>query len=124
LVAARILIAFEDEYRAYREVLAAAIRVLRRRAQVESAELDALAQEVERLDPHLVVCSRPNTVDPGGRPAWVELPIDPIRPARVCVGGRYSERTNPTMEVLLGVVDEVEEQLTRTEGGGDLLLGC
>jgi hypothetical protein len=75
------------------------------------------------LDPHLLVCSRPNTVDPGGRPAWVELPTDPTRPARVCVGGRYSERTNPSLEVLLGVVDEVEEQLTRTEGG-DLLLGC
>jgi hypothetical protein len=124
LVAARILIAFEDEYRAYREAIAAAIRVLRPRAQVETAGLDALAEEVERLDPHLVICSRPNTVDPRGRPAWVELPIDPTRPARVCVGGRYSERTNPTMEVLLGVVDEVEEQLTRTEGGGDLLLGC
>jgi F420-dependent methylenetetrahydromethanopterin dehydrogenase len=124
LVAARILIAFENEYRAYREAIAAAIRVLRPRAQVESAGLDALAQEVERLDPHLVVCSRPNTVEPGSRPAWVELPLDPTRAARVCVGGRYSERTNPTLEVLVGVVDAVEEQLTRTEGGGDLLLGC
>jgi hypothetical protein len=123
LVAARILVAFENEYRAYREVIAAAIRVLRPCAQVETAGLDALAEEVERLDPHLLLCSRPNTVDPGGRPAWVELPTDPTRPARVCVGGRYSERTNPTLEVLLGVVDEVEEQLTRTEGG-DLLLGC
>jgi F420-dependent methylenetetrahydromethanopterin dehydrogenase len=117
------LVAFEDEYRAYREAIAAAIRVLRPRAQVESAGLDALAQEVERLDPHLVVCSRPNTVEPGSRPAWVELPTDPTRPARVCVGGRYSERTNPTLEVLVGVVDEVEEQLARTEDD-DLPLGC
>ena len=35
--------------------------------------------------------------------------------------GRYSERANPTVEVLLGIVDEVEEQLAE---GGDLLLGC
>ena len=123
MVAARILVVFEDEYRAYRETIAAAIRILRPRTQVESAELEALAEEVERLDPHLVVCSRPNTVDPRGRPAWVELPIDPTRPARVCIGGRYSERTNPTLEVLLQVVDEVEERLARIEGG-DLLLGC
>jgi hypothetical protein len=122
LVAARILVAFEDEYRAYREVIAAAIRVLRPGAQVESSNLDALAQEVERLDPHVVICSRPNTVDPGGRPAWVVLPTDPTRPARTCVGGRYSERSNPTVEVLLRVVDEVEEQLA--EGDDLLLLGC
>jgi F420-dependent methylenetetrahydromethanopterin dehydrogenase len=122
LVTARILVAFEDEYRAYREVIAAAIRVLRPGAQVESSNLDALAQEVERLDPHVVICSRPNTVDPGGRPAWVVLPTDPTRPARTCVGGRYSERSNPTVEVLLRVVDEVEEQLA--EGDDLLLLGC
>jgi hypothetical protein len=120
LVAARILIAFEDEHRVYREAIAGAIRVHRPHAQVETAGPGALAEEVERLDPHLVVCSRPNTVDPGGRPAWVELPIDPIRPARVCVGGRYSERTNPTLDVLLGVIDEVEE-LIRTNKD---LRGC
>ncbi len=123
MVAARILVAVEDEYLAYREVIAAAIRVLRPGAQVESANLDALAQEIERLDPHVVICSRPNTVDPGRRPAWVVLPTDPIRPARICIGGRYSERVNPTVEVLLGIVDEVEERLTEPEDG-DLLMGC
>ncbi len=123
MVAARILVAFEDEYLAYREVIAAAIRVLRPGAQVHSANLDALAQAVERLDPHVVICSRPNTVDPGRRPAWIVLPTHPTRPARICVGGRYSERANPTVEVLLGIVDEVEEQLTEAEDS-DLLLGC
>jgi F420-dependent methylenetetrahydromethanopterin dehydrogenase len=115
------LVAIEDEYRVYREVIAAAIRVLRPGADVESANLDALAQEVERLDPHVVICSRPNTVDPGGRLAWVVLSTDPTRPARICVGGRYSEQVNPTVEVLVGIVDEVEERLAE---GGDLLLGC
>ncbi len=123
MVAARILVAFEDEYLAYREVIAAAIRVLRPGAQVESANLEVLAQEVERLDPHVVICGRPNTVDPGGRPAWVVLPTDPTRPARICVGGRYWEQANPTVEVLLGVVDEVEELLAEAEGD-ELLLGC
>jgi hypothetical protein len=115
LVATRILVAFEDEYRTYREVIAAGIRVLLPRAEMETAGLDALGEALERFDPQLVICSRPNTVDPGGRPAWVELPLHPTRPARVCVGGRYSESTKPTLEALLRVVDEVEERLVRTE---------
>ena len=94
-------------------MIAAAIRVLRPHARVESATLDALGEEVERFDPQLVICCRPNTVDPGGRIAWVELSIESTRPSRVCVGGRYRESTNPTLEVLLAVIDEVEE-LIRT----------
>ena len=37
--------------------------------------------------------------------------------------GRYSERVDPTVEVLLGIVDEVEERLSEAEDG-DLLMGC
>ncbi len=109
----RILVAFEDDYRTYREVLAASIRILRPHVEVGSASLEELADEIERLNPHLVVCSRPNTVDPGGRIAWVELSIESTRPSKACVGGRYRESANPTLEVLLAVIDEVEE-LIRT----------
>jgi hypothetical protein len=117
----RVLLAFEDDYRAYRGVIAAAIQILRPQAEVvETAGLEALREEIERFDPQLVICSRPNTVDPGGRPAWVELPMDPLRPTRVCVGGRYSERTTPTLDMLLGVIDEVEELIRTNEDLG----GC
>lgn len=105
--------AFEEIYRSYQGVIAAAIRVLRPHADVEIATLDALGEEIERFDPELVICSRPNAADPGGRIAWVELSIDPTRPSKVCVGGRYSESTNPTVDVLLAVIDEVEK-LIRT----------
>ena len=94
-------------------MIAAALRVLRPHAEVETTTLDALGDEIGRSDPDLVICNRPNTVDPGGRIAWVELSIDPTQPTRVCVGGRYAEPTNPTLEVLLAVIDEVEE-LIRT----------
>jgi hypothetical protein len=115
-----MLVAFEEDYRAYRDVLAAAIRILRPQAEVENASLESLGERIEHFDPELVVCSRPNTVDPGGRIAWVELSIDPTRPSKVCVGGRYSESTNPTLEVLLAVIDEVEELIqTNTD-----LKGC
>jgi hypothetical protein len=71
--------------------------------------LDTLEEAVERFDPELVICSRPNFVDPGGRIAWVELSIESTRATKICVGGRYWEPTNPTLEVLLTVIDEVEE---------------
>ncbi len=110
----RILVAFEDEYRAYRGVIAAAIRVFRPRAEVVVVGLYALGDEVARFDPHLVICNQPNTVDPGGRSAWVELPVDPTRPARACVGGRYSESRNPLLDELLSIIDDVE-RLVGTE---------
>ena len=90
-------------------MIAAAIRVLRPHAEVEIATLEALGKEIERFDPELVICSRPNTIDPGGRIAWVELSIEATRASKICVGGRYSESTNPTLEVLLTLIDEVEE---------------
>ena len=110
----RILVAFEDEYRVYRGVIAVAIRLQRPRAEVVVVDLYALGDEVVRFDPHLVICSQPNTVDPGGRPAWVELPVDPTRPARACVGGRYSESRNPLLDELLSIIDDVE-RLVGTE---------
>jgi hypothetical protein len=115
-----ILVAFEDDYRAYRDMIAAAIWMLRPHIEVATSGLERLGEHIERFDPQLVICTRANTVDPGGRPAWVELSVDPLEPTKVCIGGRYSERTNLTLEALLGVIDEVEE-LVRTNGG---LGGC
>jgi hypothetical protein len=116
----RVLVAFEDDYRAYRDVIAAGIRALRPHSKVQTADVDVLEEEVKRLDPHVVICSQPNTVDPGGRLGWVELLMEPLHPSKICVGGRYSERTNPTLEVLLAVIDEVEKLVqTNTD-----LRGC
>jgi hypothetical protein len=101
-------------------VIAASIRILRPHTEVETTTLDALGEEVERFDPELVICSRPNTVDPDGRLAWIELSIDSTRPSKVCVGGRYSESTNPTLEVLLAAIDEVGEIIR----ANNHLMGC
>jgi hypothetical protein len=94
-------------------VIAASIRILRPHTEVETTSLDGLREVVEHVDPELVISTQPNTVDPGGRIAWIELSIDSTRPSKVCVGGRYWESTNPTLEVLLAAIDEVEE-LNRT----------
>ncbi len=115
-----ILVAFEDDYRAYRDMIAAAIWMLRPHVEVETAGLERLGEYIERFDPQLVISTHPNSVDPGGRLAWVELSLHPTRPTKVCVGGRYSEQTNLTLDALLAVIDEVEE-LIRTNG---VLGGC
>ena len=116
----RVLVAIEDDYRSYREVIAAGICVLRPRTEVETAPMEELEEQVERFDPQLVVCSRPNTLASRRCAGWVELPLDPTRPTKICVAGRYSKRINPPIAVLLAVIDEVE-QLLKTNND---LEGC
>ena len=107
----RVLVAFEDDYRSYREVIAAGICVLRPRTEVETAPMEELEEQIERFDPQLVICSRPNTLPSRRCAGWVELPLDPTRPTKICVAGRYSKRSNPAIDVLIAVIDEVEQFL-------------
>jgi hypothetical protein len=109
----RVLIAFEDEYRTYREFMASAVRRHRPHIEVVAAGLGGLGEEVARFDPPPGNL-QPNTVDPGGRPAWVELPPDPERLAEICLDGERSEVINPAPDELLSVVDETE-RLARTK---------
>jgi hypothetical protein len=91
--------------------------MLRPNVKAEPVELDALAEEIERCEPHLVICSRPNTMNPDGMVAWVELSVDHSRPTKVCIGGHYREYTRPLdLETLLEIVDNVE-QFAREQGG-------
>ncbi len=101
-----MLVATEDEYRAYREVIAAGIETLRPGTEVTAIGLDQLEGELARLEPQVVVCTRP--AGSGVRLAWVELSLDPTRPTKISLGGRRSESTNPALETLLAVIDEAE----------------
>jgi hypothetical protein len=105
-------VALDDNYRAYREVIATGIRLVRPNTEVATSGVDALEEEVARLDPHMVICNLPATAGSGERvPSWVELSLDPTRPSVVRIGGSYSERSNPTLEALLQVIDEVDRTL-------------
>ncbi len=96
-------------------MIAAAIQMLRAHTKVETANLETLREEIERFDPQLVICTQPNTFDPGGTLAWLELSLDRTRPTRICVGGRYSERRALLgLEELLGIIDDTEN-LARTQ---------
>jgi hypothetical protein len=101
-------VALEDDYRAYRETIAATLQVLRPHAEVESTNLEVLDEELERFAPQVVICSGHKDVDAGGRPAWIELSLDPNQPTKISVSGRYLERINPSVEELLEVIDELE----------------
>ena len=104
----RILISYEQSYRVYSDVLERAIRRLRPEADVASCRLAEMGEQVESFDPHLVVSSGPNTVDPGGRAAWYRLSPEPGEPSEACLSGRRTHRPNPSLEDLLSFIDEVE----------------
>src|ERR671917_1475071 len=91
----RVLVVYEDSHRAYCEALERAIRGQRPEAEVLLAQARQIAGEVARFDPHLVVSGLPNTVDPGGRAAWVTLSEDPDGPSEVCVAGQRRGAQNP-----------------------------
>jgi hypothetical protein len=116
----RVLIAYEDSQSVYADAMRHAIRGLRPDAEVASCGVAELRAGVEGLDPDLVVSSRPNAVDPGGRTAWYRISPEPGEPSEVCVGGRRRGLKNPGMEELLAVVDEAQE-LVRS---GHDLGGC
>ena len=104
----RILISYEESYHVYSDALERAIRGLRPDADVVACSLAEIGEQVESFEPHLVVSSRPNTVDPGGRAAWYRLFPEPNEPSEACLGGRRSHRTNPPLEDLLSFIDDVE----------------
>jgi hypothetical protein len=104
----RILISYEQSYHVYSDALQRAIRGLRPDADVAACQLAEIGELTESFDPNLVVSSRPNTVDPGGRAAWYRLSPEPVEPSEVCLGGRRWRRLNPPLEDLLSFIDEVE----------------
>ena len=99
--------AIEDDYRAYRETIAAGLLILRPHAEVKNASLERLEEELERFDPQVVICGGHESVEPDGRSAWIELSLDPTRPTMISVGSCSLELTNPGVEELLEVIDEL-----------------
>ena len=104
----RILISYEEAYCVYGYALERALRGLRPEAEVASCRLAEIGEQLEGFDPHLVVSSRPNTVDPGGRAAWYRISPEPDAPSEACLGGRRSRRLNPPLEELLSFIEEAE----------------
>lgn len=102
--------AFEDDYRTYREMIAAGISVLRPSTEVATIRPQELAHEIARFDPQVVVCTQPQeaTSSPPAQVAWVKVPTDPTQPTELFLGERRWTSSGLTLEALLEVIDEVE----------------
>jgi hypothetical protein len=95
----------------YREVLSAALREMRPKIEVFTAEPEDLENEYLRLAPGLVIFSRPTELVEREAPAWVALYPDGASQAVV----KYpdgSRRTFPCMyfDTLLAILDGVWDQ--------------
>ena len=117
----RVLVAYEEAYRSYRDAIVRAIRDNRPRFTVLGTTPQEFEASLEGFEPHAVVSSRPSAEYPGGRRgAWVELPAEPSRGGEVCVGGEREGAVNPGLGRVLGALDEAEERLRI----GALAEGC
>jgi hypothetical protein len=105
----RTLVALDDDYRAYQDVIAVGIRILQPDTEVETADLETLEEAVKRFQPQVVICDQPESAYSGGWAIWVELSENPSQPTKVSSSGHYIERTNPTLQELLSMVDEVQQ---------------
>ena len=103
----RILVSFEDGFHAYRDTIAAAIRIVRPNAEVVTVKPVDICGTAKRFRPDVIIGSPLTRDDVEGVPAWVELSLDPAKPSRVNVNGCYSETLNPTLDKLLVIMDEV-----------------
>jgi hypothetical protein len=101
-------VAIEDDYRAYRETIAAGLLILRPHAEVKNASLERLEEELERFDPQVVICSDQKDPESYGSRIWIELSLDPTQPTKISAGGRNLERTNPSLGELLEIIGEFE----------------
>jgi hypothetical protein len=102
----RVLVAFEDLYRTYREVIGAAIRVLRPHVEVTTSGLEHLESEVARRDTRVVISSqeRPASLRPGV--TWVQVSLE-----------EGSAMSRVTLETLLEAIDAAENPLPRSAKG-------
>lgn len=101
-----------NDPRVYRELIADALLRLRPLVEVSIAEPEVLDREVERLRPHLVICSRTSAAVQAMCRRWVVLYPDGENRAEVggAGTGRWAARLLHGVGVadLLSVVDETE----------------
>lgn len=102
----RVLLA--NEPRTYREVLFEVLRWRRPKLEVHVAEPGALGVEVERLHPHLVVCSQDRRAVRNSCLAWVRLYPDGENLAEIFTTGGRATIVGMEFEDFLSVVDDTE----------------
>jgi hypothetical protein len=110
----RVLVAFEDDYRAYREVIAAGLRIHHDQYEVATSTVEALAEQIERFCPDVVIGG--GAEDGGAEDAevagvlcWIELTVVPTELTKVRLGECRWEMTNPQLETLVGIIEKADQ---------------
>lgn len=93
--------------RSYSEVIGYTIRVMCLYLKVEVVESDPLHQVVQRMTPHLILCSQPKPAILNGQYPWIEyLPYD--EPTALRIDGQRREMGRSIeLNDLLEVIDEL-----------------
>ena len=107
----KILVAFEDNYSVYREVIAEAILSLRPHMEVRPAREEDLQEELASFTPDLVICGSSNAGYSKGRAAWIELSTTTDQLVEICLGGQRRESEAPPLTELFAIIDETAERL-------------
>ncbi len=108
----RVLLAMQENYRIYREVMAASLRALRPQLEVATADPTEFEERLESFKPQVVICDGQSFARREWPIAWVDLAFDSVlplqRPARIWVDSRCREIRNPGFEDLVSLIDEVD----------------
>ena len=95
------------ELRFYSEVIGYAIQEMRPSLLVEVVSPDALHEEVERLEPRIILCSQPKPTTLTGRCVWIEYRRPYDEPTVLRINGQRRE-VGRSIELndLLAAIDE------------------
>ena len=102
----RVLMA--NELASYRQTIALVLRELRPDVEVIETDSGTLNQQVLRMSPDLVICSRVTSLVKDRVPNWVEL-YPECRPlSTFCIGGKSSTVDDVQLSDLLVLIDRME----------------
>lgn len=99
--------AFEDNYRAYRQTMATCLQIRRPDIEVETVELATLEKKLEDFAPQVVICSGHRAMASYDECAWIALSLDLNMPARIKIGGHFRKMDNPSLEQILGLINTI-----------------
>jgi hypothetical protein len=100
----------------YREAIAHSLRQHRSALEVRIASPEAAEEELRSFAPHLLVHTDTDSLDRAaleGVPSWVEVGYSDSMNAWVSSGEYLANHEDISMDILLGLVDEVAERSRR-----------
>ena len=102
----RVLMA--NELASYRQTIALVLRELRPEVEVIETDSGTLNQQVLRMSPDLVICSRVTSLVKDRVPNWVELYPECRSLSTFCVGGESTTVDDVQLSDLLSLIDCME----------------